>query len=53
MSWDRPVPQPCPKCSAPFLVKKVSKAGTRIRCINEGCDYTADEESSEPGAASA
>ena len=23
-------------------VQKVSKAGVRIRCINEGCDYTAD-----------
>ncbi|MEO8214610.1 MAG: type I DNA topoisomerase, partial [Myxococcales bacterium] len=53
VSWDRPIPQPCPKCAAPFLVKKVSKAGTRIRCLKEDCDYSADEEMPEPGAASA
>jgi DNA topoisomerase-1 len=52
VSWDRPLPRPCPKCGAKFLVQKVSKAGTRIRCINEGCDYTADDEaeSSAPPA---
>ena len=57
VSWDRPIPQPCPQCGAPFLVQKVSKAaGTRIRCIKEGCDYAADAaEANEPmpGAASA
>jgi DNA topoisomerase-1 len=57
VSWDRPIPQPCPQCGAAFLVQKVSKAaGTRIRCIKEGCDYAADAaEANEPmpGAASA
>jgi DNA topoisomerase-1 len=47
VSWDRPLPQPCPKCGAKFVVQKVSRAGTRIRCINEGCDYTADGEAPE------
>jgi DNA topoisomerase-1 len=47
VSWDRPLPQPCPKCGAKFVVQKVSKAGVRIRCINEGCDYTADPEAQE------
>jgi len=51
VSWDRPIPQPCPRCAAPFLVQKISKSGTRIRCIKEGCDYTADAEASESGAA--
>ncbi len=50
VSWDRPMPQPCPKCGAKFIVQKVSKAGTRIRCVNEGCDYTADPEAQEEGA---
>ena len=49
VSWDRPLPQPCPKCGAKFVVQKTSKAGVRIRCINEGCDYTADPEANEPG----
>ena len=48
VSWDRPLPQPCPKCGAKFVVQKVSKAGVRIRCLNEGCDYTADPEANEP-----
>jgi DNA topoisomerase-1 len=47
VSWDRPLPQPCPKCGAKFVVQKVSRAGTRIRCISEGCDYTADGEAPE------
>jgi DNA topoisomerase-1 len=38
--WDRPVPEPCPKCQAPFVVEKTTKrAGTTRRCIREGCDY--------------
>ena len=51
VSWDRPLPQPCPKCGAKFVVQKISKAGARIRCINEGCDYTADPEANEPAPA--
>jgi DNA topoisomerase-1 len=53
VSWDRPIPQPCPKCGAAFLVKKISKTGTRIRCIIDTCDFSADEETPEAGAASA
>jgi len=48
VSWDRPLPQACPKCGAKFVVQKVSKAGVRIRCIAENCDYTADPEANEP-----
>jgi DNA topoisomerase I len=51
VSWDRPVPQPCPKCGAPFLVQKVSKAGTRLRCLKDDCGYTAD--AAEAGEAAA
>ncbi|MDB4979892.1 MAG: topoisomerase, partial [Myxococcales bacterium] len=43
VSWDRPLPQPCPKCGKPFLLQKVSKAGTRLYCEDkEGCGYQAD-----------
>jgi DNA topoisomerase-1 len=48
VSWDRPLPQPCPKCGAKFVVQKISKAGVRIRCLTEGCDYTMDPEAQEP-----
>jgi DNA topoisomerase-1 len=31
--WDRPLPRPCPSCGAKFLVKKISRRGTQIRCV--------------------
>jgi DNA topoisomerase-1 len=39
-TWDRPVPEPCPECKAPFVVEKTTKrAGTVRRCLSEGCKY--------------
>jgi DNA topoisomerase-1 len=48
VSWDRPVPKPCPQCGAAFVVQKVSRAGVRLRCFAEGCGWAAepDEDSS-------
>lgn len=38
--WDKPVPTPCPQCSAPFLLEKTTKKDGTVRyCQNEGCDY--------------
>jgi DNA topoisomerase-1 len=51
VSWDRPVARACPTCGAPFIVQKVSKAGTRLRCIKEECDYSADAEDAGAEAA--
>jgi DNA topoisomerase-1 len=34
-----PLPEPCPKCGAPFIVEKKSKIGTVHTCIKEGCDW--------------
>ncbi len=42
VSWDKPVPQPCPQCESKFLVEKVSRTGSRLRCPVPGCGYTAD-----------
>ncbi len=42
VSWDRPVPKPCPQCGAPFVVQKVSRAGVRLRCSAEGCGWAAE-----------
>jgi DNA topoisomerase-1 len=53
VSWDRPLAQPCPKCGAKFVVQKISKAGTRIRCLKEDCGYTADAETPEANEAPA
>jgi DNA topoisomerase I len=40
VTWDLPIPEPCPQCQAPFLVKKELKSGTTIRCIADGCGYS-------------
>jgi DNA topoisomerase-1 len=41
-TWNRPVPEACPACGAPFLVEKRSKAGVKLACIKEGCEYSRD-----------
>jgi len=48
-TWDRPIPEPCPECNAPFVVEKTTKrAGTVRRCLVEGCKY--QETMAEPEA---
>jgi DNA topoisomerase-1 len=34
-----PLPEPCPKCGAPFIVEKKTKIGTVHTCLKEGCDW--------------
>ena len=34
-----PMPEPCPKCGAPFIVEKKSKIGIVHTCLKEGCDW--------------
>jgi hypothetical protein len=34
-----PIPEPCPKCRAPFIVEKKTKIGTVHACLKEGCDW--------------
>jgi predicted RNA-binding Zn-ribbon protein involved in translation (DUF1610 family) len=36
------MPKPCPQCGAVFIVQKVLRSGTRLRCIAEGCGWGAD-----------
>jgi len=39
-SWDRPFPEKCPDCDAPFLVEKTTKReGKTICCMNKTCGY--------------
>jgi DNA topoisomerase-1 len=38
--WNKPVPEPCPQCGAPFLLEKATKREGLVRyCNEEGCDY--------------
>ena len=42
--WNRPIPEPCPRCQAPFLVEKyVRGKGTVKACIVKECGYRDDE----------
>jgi DNA topoisomerase-1 len=42
--WQRPVPEPCPKCQAPFVVERITR-GRQIRsCIRDTCDYKVEAE---------
>jgi DNA topoisomerase-1 len=52
VSWDRPLAKRCPQCDAAFVVQKVSRAGVRLRCVAEGCGWTAepDAEAETPAA---
>jgi DNA topoisomerase-1 len=36
---NQPLPEPCPKCGAEFIVEKKSKIGLVRTCIKEGCDW--------------
>ncbi len=47
-TWERPVPEPCPLCEAPFVVEKTTKRyGTVRRCLSEGCEHKETVEEAE------
>jgi DNA topoisomerase-1 len=38
--WNKPVPDPCPQCGAPFVLEKTTKRTGTVRfCNTEGCAY--------------
>jgi len=39
VTWNRPVPEKCPRCNNPYLEEKKSKAGFFKVCPNEECKY--------------
>ena len=55
--WQRPIPEPCPQCKAPFLVLAGTKAKPLIACADKECGYkrdatpAQDQEGGEEGAA--
>jgi DNA topoisomerase-1 len=55
--WQKPIPEPCPDCKAPFLTMGGTKAKPFIQCANKECGYRRDvvheEPAPEPVAASA
>ncbi|HTR52566.1 MAG TPA: type I DNA topoisomerase [Kofleriaceae bacterium] len=50
VAWDRPIPQPCPACQAKFVLKKETKRGITLRCME--CDWRSEgSEETEENAA--
>jgi len=38
--WDKPIPEKCPQCGAPFMVEKYNRGkGYFKTCINKDCGY--------------
>jgi DNA topoisomerase I len=42
--WQRPVPEPCPKCGAPFLTERTARGRQTRTCVREGCDFKEEAE---------
>ena len=42
VSWDRPIPRACPSCGAVFVVQRMLRSGSRLRCLAPGCGWGAD-----------
>ena len=47
--WNKPVPDPCPACGAPYLIEKTTKRDGTIRyCNDENCKYKVAVETDSP-----
>ncbi len=43
--WQRPVPEPCPKCGAPFLLERYARGKKLLRyCAKDSCNYKQEAE---------
>jgi DNA topoisomerase-1 len=53
VSWDRPLAEPCPQCSKPYLLQKFSKRdGAFVACPDKECGYRREMERPGLGGAS-
>jgi DNA topoisomerase-1 len=42
--WNRPIPEPCPKCQAPFVTERQARGRVFRTCARNGCDYKVELE---------
>ena len=49
VAWDKPIPQPCPTCNQKFVLKKETKRGVTLRCME--CDWRQGVDDAEENAA--
>lgn len=45
VTWDRPIPEPCPNCDAKFMVKRENRKGITVRCVACGHKASGDRKS--------
>lgn len=39
--WQKPIPQPCPRCGSPYLLERTTKqTGAVWRCPEQGCGFS-------------
>ena len=50
-TWQRPVPQPCAQCAAPYLLEKRTKKGVTLRCPTCAAETASEEAAASPDAA--
>ncbi len=48
VAWDRPIPQACPVCNAPYMLRKENRKGIVDRCAT--CDHKQSPSNSEEAA---
>jgi DNA topoisomerase-1 len=51
VSWRKPVPKPCPKCGAPFVVETKLRGGTVLVCDDKECGWRAEPSTAPAEAA--
>jgi DNA topoisomerase I len=50
VAWDKPIPQPCPKCGAGFITEKITKRyGTVRRCVKDECGWQEQVDTGDGG----
>jgi DNA topoisomerase-1 len=42
--WQRPVPEPCPKCGATFTTERAARGRVIRRCARQACDFEREVE---------
>src|SRR5207237_6645167 len=42
----RPIPEPCPKCGAPFTTERATRGRVVRRCARKECDFEREAETS-------
>jgi DNA topoisomerase-1 len=45
--WQRPIPEACPDCGAPFVTERTARGRTVRACVKAGCGYKQERQEAE------